>query len=177
MIKPLSIDSTCSILAEEDFQFTKTFLQELEARTVAVKISVLEKRPSELTIYTSEEQNLSRNMPILENLGFCIDSEVSYTAKFENLTLYARRYYLDCDDAKRFKEARENVEKVIEGALIGKVKNTPLNALAYLANLGPEEIGLVRAIATYEDQLIPILSETMIGNTLVKNHELASGSS
>lgn len=158
-------------MSEKDFEFDETSLRTIHDEGICVQIFDTrdEGRSNEIVVYTKEHKTLSDNMPILENLGLCIDSEVASKAVFGKETVYLRKYLITRLDEAEWRKSKENLSEVIAGAIIGKISNSPLNALAYLANISAREIRLIKAIAAYEDQLITVLSEQFIGKTLVKH--------
>ena len=167
----MKIESICTFMSDKDFEFDETSLQTIHEEGICVQIFDTrdEGRGNEIVVYTKEHKTLSDNMPILENLGLCIDSEVASKAVFDKETIYLRKYVIACLDEAEWHKSKDNLSEVIAGAIIGKISNSPLNALAYLANISAREIRLIKAIAAYEDQLITVLSEQFIAKTLVKH--------
>jgi len=156
-----------------DFLITDHFVQELNERRIIVNIIADEASKSHITVYTLQHSSLSENMPILQHLGFCIESESAFEFDHDGLMIYCRKYYVECIDTEVYKSARTNLEAVIERTLKGEMGNSELNALAYLGNLTPRQIELLRTLQAYEDQLVSLFSEHMISNVLVKHHALA----
>lgn len=142
-------------------------IDELSKKGVIAKISGYE-----IFLYTQTHTTLSHNMPILENLGLVIDNEVFSAIKLEEKEIFLRKYVVTVTNNELWENSKQNLADVIESAFKKEITNSPLNSLAYLANQSKREISLVKSIASYLDQLIPVLSEHFIDKTLVKYSEL-----
>ena len=138
-----------------------------------IQIVAPKSAPCEIVIHSLQPGTLSRNMPVLTHMGFTIDSENAYTLQDDSQTVYVRRYQVECRDPERFSKSQEHIAKMIAHVLTGKLGNTPVNALAFLAGLPPRAIRVIRAIATYENQLIPHFNPTVIQETLVRHPAIA----
>lgn len=171
MKKDMKIESICSMMSEKDFDFDAKSLKTIEEEGICVQVYDTRDagRDNEIVVYTKAHKTLSDNMPILENLGLCIESEIASKAEIGKETIYLRKYLIACLNEEEWRKSKENLSEVIAGAIMGKLSNSPLNALAYLANVSKREIRLIKAIAAYEDQLITVLSEQFIAKTLVKH--------
>ena len=175
MDKQIKIEAACSDFNEADYIFEDEFLQELEKEGFVVKIydDKDKERKNEIVVFSKEHTTLSQNIPVLDNLGLEIESEIYAALSYKNKKIYLRKYIIDNVDEKQWEESKQNLSAVIALAFSNKITNSALNALAYKANLTWREIRLIKAIAIYEDQLISILSEQFIGKTLVKYSDLS----
>jgi glutamate dehydrogenase len=173
-MKDIKIEAACSNFNEADYIFEKEFIDELDKEGFVVKIydDKDKERKNEIVIFSNQNTTLSQNIPVLDNLGLDIQNEIYAVVTYKNKTIYLRKYVIDNIDDKQWEESKENLSLVIAMAFSNEITNSPLNALAYKANLNWREIRLVKAIAIYEDQLISILSEHFIGKTLVKYSHL-----
>ena len=173
-MKDIKIEAACSNFNEADYIFEKEFMDELDKEGFVVKIydDKDRERKNEIVIFSNQNTTLSQNIPVLDNLGLDIQNEIYAVVTYKNKTIYLRKYVIDNIDDKQWEEAKENLSLVIAMAFSNEITNSPLNALAYKANLNWREIRLIKAIAIYEDQLISILSEHFIGKTLVKYSHL-----
>ena len=127
----------------------------------------------EVIIYSTVKASLSDYMPILQNFGFIIDSEFSYVIEKNGLEIFGRKYFIILTDCENLDRSRDNVKAVLEAVLRKETQNTRLNSLSVYANLNPKEIGVLDAILTYEDQLLPEQSAVSIRKSLRKHPGIA----
>ncbi len=118
--------------------------------------------PPRLVIGSGEGLNLSAIMPVLENLGLAYESEALVKQK----GVIERHYtLLGADDALLGAHA-EAIADCAKAALQGQMRNTAMNALAYRAGLSPFAISTLRALATYENQLLEQVSQSTVHEVL-----------
>jgi glutamate dehydrogenase len=173
--KDTKIESSCSEADNAEFFSDQHFFDDVEREKFVTKIALDEsEKKGEIAIYSLENSSLSINMPILENLGFLIDSEMAIKLTRKNKELYCRKYFVKDINKESFLQSKENIAAIIDATLKSHQENSSLNALAYLANLTPRQILLLNAISVYLDQLIPILSEKMITNALITHFQVAN---
>ena len=158
---------------EKDFILDSECYDMLINTGMLVRLTTEEKEnKNEIKIYTLKEYSLSYNMPILENLGFIIESETYTSKQIEDKTIYLRKYDIADAVKTRWLDVSKNLSNVIANALRGTITNSTLNALSYYANLSKKELTLIKAIAAYENQLIPVLNEHFIAKILTKYSDI-----
>lgn len=158
----------CANLGEEDVRLDKQQAERLEQHGVIAKVMPKTKGNSEIIIYSKEPRTLSGNIPILANLGFEIDSESAFKVTGEGCTFHCQKYFLNCKEFTQLKATAKNIERTIEKTIIGSLKNSPLNALAFEINTPVEGIEILRAVSSYEQQLVSDFSQALINETLIK---------
>lgn len=173
MKKERDIVSSCSVL-DGKIELEEEQLEELKASNLLITIEPKESESSEISIYSTNRRTLSDNIPLLQNLGFIVDSEVSYMTSNSGFDIYSQRYFIEGVDFKTLQNSKENVILTLKSAITSEIKNCSLISLAYLINLPPLYIELIRAITSYEQQLIALLSENIISSVLIKYATLSS---
>jgi glutamate dehydrogenase len=122
--------------------------------------------PPRLVIGSSEKLHLSTIMPVLENLGLSYESEALKSGE--------RHYTLLEADSTLLDKNSEAIAACAKAALQGQMRNTAMNALAYRAGLSPFAISTLRALATYENQLLEQVGQNTIHETLAKHGEFCA---
>ena len=148
-----------------------------EARPVAIAITAegAEDGRMSLRFYAhGRAVPLSERVPLLENFGFSVIDERTYTvsatdgvARFvHDMSLVAAP---DCaDDA-----SRSRLETAIEAVWHGEAENDGFNALCLCAGLDWSEAALIRALARYLRQLGSSYSQRYLAAVLVTQSEAA----
>ncbi len=126
----------------------------------------------ELEIFSKSHRTLSQNIPILSSFGFEIDSEVSYQIQFQGEDIYSQKYLIACKDHRLFQHSSKHTLEALLLALARKIPDDTLNSLSYLENLSAMQIELLRALASYANQLVSAFNKTLIFDTLVKHHKI-----
>jgi len=171
-MEDVQVESSCADLGIEKERLNKELLERLKKNSLVVLVEEFH-QGYEVIIYSSKRSSLSDYIPVLQNFDFNIDSEYSFALKKDSLEIFGRKYYIVADEKNYLGKSKENVETLIELVLRGKAKNTNLNALAVKANLTPNELGLLNALLTYENQLIAEQTEQSLNTTLTKYYEIA----
>jgi glutamate dehydrogenase len=98
--------------------------------------------------------SLSQILPVIENFGLKVSDEQPYRGRSGNRELWIIDLGLVVDDdqsAERLnsERVRERVEQSLAAIWLGHEENDQLNQLAITADLNPEEIAVLRALASY----------------------------
>ncbi|MCV6607869.1 MAG: NAD-glutamate dehydrogenase, partial [Campylobacterales bacterium] len=164
----IQVESSCTDLNREKEKITDEVITALKETGISAKVES-SNGSEEIIIYSLKKSSLSDYMPILQNFGFSLDSEFSYSLKIDQLEIFGRRYFISCcGNVKDLNSSRESVKDVLESVLEKKSRNTKLNSLSVSANLNPKEIGILQAIITYEDQLLAEQTVEAIEGALIK---------
>ncbi len=170
-MKNFTLQSSCSIL-ENGTSISQQDLAKVIDRKVLAQVVPNENGYSEITIYSTTHRTLSENLPILTNLGFMIDSEVSYKMNDKDVVVFAQKYFIKCDECKMIKDSKDYIEATLEATIYGEIQNSPLNSLSFHISIPPVSIEIIRAISNYEQQLIPSLNAGLICQTLIKHSQI-----
>lgn len=166
------IESSCADVSIEEEKITEGLVKALKETGIAARVENVDGK-EEVVVYSTAKFSLSDYMPILQNFGFRLDSEFSYSLIKDDLEIYGRKYFLSCKKDRNINVSRDNVKAVLEAVLRKRTRNTKLNSLSVLANLNPEELGVLNAVLTYEDQLLPEQTTGSIQKTLIKYPAIA----
>lgn len=122
-----------------------------------------------------QEQNLSDNISVLNDFGLKAKDEASVQLKEGAKTVYVKCYSLEKDIVKLLEssKAKANIEILLENVLNSQAAKTKLNTLALRANLNAQEIGVLRSITAYANQLLESNMEDEISSILIKHSEIA----
>ena len=168
----LLIESSSADTGIEKDKITDELVENLKKYHTLARVDNVN-NTEEVIIYSTVKASLSDYMPILQNFGFIIDSEFSYIIEKNGLEIFGRKYFIILTECENLDRSRDNVKAVLEAVLRKETQNTRLNSLSVFANLNPKEIGILDAILTYEDQLLPEQSAVSIRKTLRKYPDIS----
>ena len=118
---------------------------------------------------------LSRRVPILENMGFDVESERTYegTADGAPITVHDMAMRL-ANGGMPEGDAAERLAEAFQGAWSGSVDNDRFNALVLAAGLTVRDARILRAYARYLRQTDIPFSQELIAATLVRHPAIAA---
>lgn len=161
-------ESNKQILYDVGYKIDPVLYEKIKKCKFGVEVKRDNAGKNSITIYSLSQRTLSDNMPILTNMGFRIDSEMSHALTYEEQTLYIRRYFVLCTDCDLLESSKTHIEDVMESVFLGQMENSPLNSLAFHVNLSPRNIRLISALSRYQNQIITEYNQLLINHTLVK---------
>ncbi|MDF1880365.1 NAD-glutamate dehydrogenase [Sulfurimonas sp. MAG313] len=167
-------DSICSqLLRPDDLQISSDLFERIMKEKIVSQIYIHDKSVS-IKIYADKILHLSSMTPVLHDFGFEIIDEITYTIpknEKSEKSVYVNRFNLDIQDIKKFKSAKDNIEKIISLSLLqNNFEKCSLYSLVYLENLSLRHVTLMRAIIEYLDQAVLSLNASGIIQTLNHHH-------
>ena len=119
---------------------------------------------------------LSRRVPILENMGFAVESERTYEGEADgaSVTVHDMTMRPAADAATPDEAAMDRLARTFEAAWGGEADDDSFNALVLAAGLRAEEARILRAYARYLRQTDIPFSQELIGATLGKHPAVAA---
>jgi len=146
---------------------------------LAVKLYQLpgEEQFAHLKIYNPmTEIALSDILPLLENAGFRVIEEQPYllTPKGLDGRIWIRDFKLQLPaTVTNVAPRKDAVEKTLLAAWQGEIENDRMNALVLLTDVTHREVMMLRAMAKYLKQMGQGMTQTAIGQALVKQPVIA----
>jgi glutamate dehydrogenase len=136
-------------------------------------------KTSHLRIYHRQTLALNKVFPVLENLGFRIIEQISYTCTHsgKNSGPYAIDIFRVQDRAGRpiqIERDGERVEEALLQVLTGEIKNDRINHLVLNSGLRIRQAALLRTYRGYLFQVSAATSLTFITDTLLGNPSCAA---
>ena len=114
----MTTTAPCDAIYEKDLKAGSAIAKELEKQGICVRVydESETERANEIVIYSRSTLNLSDNMPILENLGLCIEREAAAEVqRGKGERAHIKKYIVSCLDAANWKASKQNLSEVIEG--------------------------------------------------------------
>ncbi len=164
------------ILREDDLTLPDTISKKLEKRSFAAEFIEDSERHLYLKLYGNRHFMLTQIVPILQNIGLQIHSEISYEIPIDSKnakSIYVSRYRIGNDEIDKIRNSEANILLLVEQMLCHpSLENTPLLQLTVKENLSPRELELLSALIDYENQLVLSLNKVTITQVLIKHHEI-----
>lgn len=160
-------------LSGEDMKIDEFEYIKLKESQIILDIQESEKT---LKIFSLNRVSLSLIIPILNDTGIEVVSDISYFLTHKDDKIYINKLYIDIDDIEKLKRAKINLADIILKTLKGEISSSKLFKLAYLEGLSYREIFLVEAIIKYKTQLLSISSfdKDVIIDAFVKHHSITA---
>lgn len=166
-------NSVCSqLLQPDDLKISSELFERITQEKIVSKIYLSDNSVS-IKIYADHILHLSSMTPVLHDFGFEIIDEITYAIPKNDISVHVNRFNLDIHDLKKFKYAKDNIEKIISLSLLGTTfDKSRLYSLVYLQNFSLRNITLMRAIIEYLDQAVLSLNANVIIATLNHHHPI-----
>lgn len=168
----ITVESSCADIAIEKDKITPELIENLKTHGVVARVDKVDGK-DEIVIYSTSRSSLSDYIPILQNFGFKIDSEFSYVLEKDSLEIFGRKYFLILNKGVEISDVKDSIKSVLESVLRGETVNSRLSSLSLLANLSPDDIRVLDAIITYEDQLLAEQSLISIRKAIIAYPKIA----
>ena len=131
---------------------------------------------AQLKIYYKNELNLSKIMPMLQNIGLNVAAEQIYIIRaFEEKDIWLHQFILEVSEVeiKMLENSKNNIEEVFLAMWDKKCQNDLYNQLIMKVNLNHRQVTLLRTFAEYLYQIKIGYSKEYIGQVLNKHTETA----
>ncbi|WP_200762803.1 NAD-glutamate dehydrogenase domain-containing protein [Nitrosophilus alvini] len=172
-MKPKSnIEKACSeIFATEDLLLDEKIFETVE-KDKPKALFVYEKETTYLKIFSKERIHISHIIPLLHDIGFEVIDEVSFSISKKGETFFVNRFKI-LTDTEKLEKSEKNVIEIIEKTLSMELfKHCRLYAFALKENMSISEILLLKALLSYENQIVLEFNEAVILKTFLKHHSL-----
>ncbi len=118
---------------------------------------------------------LSEVLPVLENLGFKVLEQISYSLQVDGETrgIDIFRVQDGAGEPLDVREAAGRLTEALKALLRGQATNDRLNRLVLYGDLGIRQVALLRAYQMYYSQLSAVTSRGFINATLLAHPKLA----
>jgi len=128
-----------------------------------------------LKIFSKRELLLSHVMPMIQNMGFVVESEIVYKILVDQDELYIHDFGLETSDnnIESIEANKENIEQTLSDIFENKAPNDEYNTLVLKGALTGRQVDLLRAIGKYLYQIKIGYSKEYMGQVLTKYSKLS----
>ncbi len=158
--------------SEEDMRIEEGEYLKLKENSILLDIKEDEQI---IKIYSLNRISLSKIIPVVNDIGIEVVSDISYFITHKDDKIYANKFSINVEDIKKLKSSKENIIDIIVKTLTGNIeKSSRLFKLIYLQNLSHREVNFIDALINYQAQLLSVSSfdRDVIIETFTKHNNI-----